>query len=282
MAGESGRCGVAPWLLFAALGSIGFVLAHDAITGDFLGFLPETIRAGLERAVGVPAPAAGEGSRWRLEYADYLYGGRSDVWLGAVLAILSSVGIVLIYRQEGNAVGTAFRALLIGLRVGLLLLLLVVLLPQLALHFERQGWPDLALVLDDSQSMSAIDSYREDHVRSAADALAAQAELSDEEKADVERAVAKAQSGGPAILTRACRLRLAQTLLTADGEAWLQQLMLKRRVRLHVYRCAARAERLADATTEAEIEKAGKAVAGLSAIASHDSSQLGGAVTASS
>src|SRR5262249_49387334 len=79
--------------------------------------------------------------------------------------------------------GGGARATMVGLRVGVLVMLLAIFLPQLRLHFERQGWPDVVLILDDSHSMSALDVYRDAKVKAAADALADKARLSDEEQA---------------------------------------------------------------------------------------------------
>ncbi|MGH9677572.1 MAG: hypothetical protein ACRD36_10765, partial [Candidatus Acidiferrum sp.] len=62
---------VLPFLLFAVVLTIGGILLHDAVTGDFLGFLPNSVRHGFENWLNVPEPAAGEGSRWRLEYSSY-------------------------------------------------------------------------------------------------------------------------------------------------------------------------------------------------------------------
>ncbi|MFO0928730.1 MAG: VWA domain-containing protein [Gemmataceae bacterium] len=263
----------APWLLFAALGGVGFVLAHNAWTGDFLGFLPETARALVERGFDIPPPATGEGSRWRLEYSSYLVDPRSDPWLIGALVLALPVAIAFVYRQEGHDIRPAVRLLLVGLRVGLLALLLFVFLPQLKLHFERQGWPDVVLLIDDSQSMAAHDVYRDDTVKGSADALARRSTLTETEKAELAKALAGRQG-----VTPASRLRLAQTFLTGDGEEWLRTLLARRKVRLHVYRCSTRAQRLADVTAGDELERATHAITDLRADPAHDSSQLGTAV----
>jgi len=46
----------APWVLFALVCGLAFILLHDAFTGDFLGFLPEPLRAMIERAFDIPPP----------------------------------------------------------------------------------------------------------------------------------------------------------------------------------------------------------------------------------
>jgi len=48
---------VAPWLLFTLVFLGTFVLLHDAWTGDFLGFLPDTMRRSVESWLDIPPPA---------------------------------------------------------------------------------------------------------------------------------------------------------------------------------------------------------------------------------
>jgi hypothetical protein len=178
-----------PWVLFVGVALVAFILLHNAWTGDFLGFLPETFRGWVERKLDIPPPSPGEGSRWRLEYTSYLWDAKADPWLATTLALLAVAAIVLIYLQEGTRVSRLIRGLLVGMRFGILVLLLAVFLPQLRLYFERQGWPDVVLIIDDSQSMSTFDAYRDERVKTAADALAVKAELTDEGKEELARAL---------------------------------------------------------------------------------------------
>jgi hypothetical protein len=262
-------------LVFAAVLTLGAVLLHHAVTGDFLGFLPEGLRQVVERWVGVPPPAPGEGSRWRLEYTPFFVDRHSDPWLAVGLVLAAAVGVVLIYRQEGHNISQWIRAILVALRLGLVAVLLAVLLPQLSLFFERQGWPDVVLLIDDSLSMSTFDVYREERVKNAADQLAQKAELTSDEQEALLHALASRPE-----LTKASRLRLAQTLLTqgTQGENWPSALLNQRKVRLHVYRCSTRAHRLADITTPEEVAGGLQAVRDLRADPENDSSQLGAAV----
>jgi hypothetical protein len=262
-----------PWVLFGCVALVAFILLHDVWTGDFLGFLPESLRSWVERKLDIPPPAPGEGSRWRLEYTSYLWDAKSDPWLATTLAVLAIAGIALIYVQEGTRISKLMRGVLVTLRIGVLILMLAVFLPQLRLYFERQGWPDVVLIIDDSQSMSTLDAYRDERIKAAADALAARAELTDEEKQELARALLVR-----ADLTKASRLRLAQTYLKGDGDTWLRNLLERRKVRLHVYRCSTRAARIADVTAPEELKKAVDAINGLKADAANDSSQLGTAV----
>src|SRR5262249_49673925 len=102
---------------------------------------------------------------------------------------------------------------------------------------------------------------------------AKKAQLSEKEKEEIAQAIALR-----ADLTPVSRLRLAQTLLTGQGDAWLRDLLLKRKVRVHVYRCATRAERRANVTSADELGNAVQSILEMRADPAHDSSQLGTAV----
>src|SRR5262249_40802459 len=158
------------------------------------GLIPDSLRGGWERALGVPPPAAGEGSHWRLEFLPYIWDTASDPWIAGFIALSGIVLIGWIYVKEGRSASGLYRGLLAGLRVCLLLLTLVVLLPQLKLWFERQSWPDLALILDDSTSMSTADRYTDPALKAVADQLAHVDGISGQD-----------------------RLALAQSLLTRDN-----------------------------------------------------------------
>jgi hypothetical protein len=246
---------VLPVVLFAFALAVGVVLLHDAVTGDFLGFLPDTLRRSAESGLGIPEPSEGEGTRWRLEYSSYFWDTATDPWLATVVAASALALTAFAYRRELRGSRRSLRWLLVGLRFGLVLALLAVLLPQLRLWFERQGWPDVVLLIDDSQSMSAVDRYREPAVQEAAAKLARTAGLS-----------------------QADRLKLAQLLVTGSEPDWLTALLKRRQVRLHVYHCSNRAHRLQSVTSGEDLATAIEAVKGLSADAGNDSSQLGTAI----
>src|SRR5262249_32328125 len=58
-----------------------------------------------------------------------------------------------------------------GLRLAILFLALVVLLPQLRLSFEREGWPDVVILVDTSQSCGVEDDYQDEDVKKQAERL---------------------------------------------------------------------------------------------------------------
>jgi hypothetical protein len=244
------------FLLYAVILLVGLVLLHAAWTGDFLGFLPDRFRAAVEAGLGVAPPAPGEGTHWRLESRPYLWDAASDPWLAGLIALAATALVVATYLREGRTTGKAYKLLLAGLRVCAVLLTLAVLLPQLRLWFERQSWPSLALVLDDSKSMSATDRYQDPQVREAADRLA--------------------QVAG---LTAPERLQLAQALLTRGRPDWLETLLTRRQVKVHVYHCSGRAARIADVTDGSDPNEKAAAVQKVRDLqAGGETSQLGTAV----
>jgi len=85
--------------------------------------------------------------------------------------------VVIIYLREGVTASRLYKLLLAGLRMFLVLLTLTVLLPQVRLWFEREGWPDVVIILDDSRSMSTIDEYQDPRVQEAAHRLAKETPL---------------------------------------------------------------------------------------------------------
>jgi hypothetical protein len=232
------------------------VVAHAAWSGDFLGFLPERFRRAVESALNISPPAPGEGTHWRLEFLAYLWSPAADPWLAGFLALVSAAMVALVYLQEGRTASTGYKLFLSGLRLSFILLTLAVFLPQLRLWFERQGWPDVALIIDDSRSMSAVDRYRDPKVAEAADRLAKLASLSEPN-----------------------RLQLAQALLAQSQPDWLESLLTNRNVKVHVYHCSGRAARLQDLTDAVDADQRQAALRSLADLKPEgESSQLGAAV----
>ncbi|MFL5242168.1 MAG: VWA domain-containing protein [Gemmataceae bacterium] len=245
-----------PIPLFALVLAVILVLAHYVWTADFLGFLPDSLRRGFEQAFNIPAPAAGEGSHWRLDFVSYIWDLQTDPWLAVALGFAVATLVVWIYKLEGaQRVRPAVKFILSGLRICYLLLVLMILLPQVSLCFERESWPDIVLLFDDSQSMSTVDAYQDEAAQAAAQ--------------DVAQA---------ANLTALERLRLAQALATRPDNDWLATLLRQRHVKIHVYHCSTRAARLADVADESELTNARQAIKELQASSANDSSQLGNAV----
>ncbi len=240
-------------LAACALG--GVLLLHAAWTDDLLGFLPADTRQALEASFGVPPASPGEGTRWRLEFLPFLTGRpATDRWLAGTAGAAAIALAVWLYRRElaQPRRGLSVALPLVGLRSALVLLTLGLLLPQVRLLFEREGWPDLVLLIDDSQSMGTADDYQDPRVKAKAEELARAAGL-----------------------TTAQRLQLAQALVTRADAAWLNAL-LARQARLHVFHCSSRVERLGEVDAAENLGAGADAVRGLKPAG--PTSQLGTAV----
>jgi hypothetical protein len=263
------------------------VVVHAALTGEFLGFLPAALRTPVEQWVGVPPAAPGEGTRWRLESLDYLTGdGRADRWLVAGGLVLAGIFVWQVYRRERPGTGAGGRVprwrnplLRLGtLRLGVIAVALAVLLPQVRLAFEREGWPDVVVVIDDSRSMGVVDSFRDPAVQARADELkreweriAAPRVQALRDRADeINRAIAKDPNSADAGRARdeltqiearvqdlktPHRLNLVKAMLASGSGDWLRALLNRRQMRVHVYRVSGQATRVAELNDPAQCEK---------------------------
>ncbi len=139
------------------------VVIHGLTAEHFLAFLPDNLRLFLERQWQVPHASAGEGTRWHLDWDAYLTGIRkTDLWIVLVLLIFFTLMNSWFYRQEplpnpSKRSWQSPRFTLAGLRMVLYIVLFMILLPEAQVQFEREGWPDIVLLFDDSQSMGIND-----------------------------------------------------------------------------------------------------------------------------
>ncbi len=106
----------------------------------------------IERLLGIQ-PSAGEGIVWNIDHAWYW-----PPWLTLIAAVLSIAFVAGIYLREGAAVSRRYRLMLAGVRL-LLLMIVALMIAQLSLSVKRTGLPSLAVVIDDSQSMTVADRY---------------------------------------------------------------------------------------------------------------------------
>jgi hypothetical protein len=204
---------------------------HAEWTGNPLGFLPHEWRNAIEKAAGVPAAAPGEGTKWRLEgFTAFFRHAATDRRAVGVVALACLALTAGVYVLERRAAGGSWRVVLpMLLRASAFLLALFVLLGQLRLAFDREGWPEVVVLLDDSASMSKADDFRDPAVRAKAEELA-----------------------GATNLSQVNRLRLAQMLLTRKGADWLDRLLREKQVRVHVYSVDTQARALASAEDESQ------------------------------
>jgi uncharacterized membrane protein len=178
--------------------------------------------------------------------------------IAVLIDVMGTALTIVIYVLEGNTVSLGYRLGLAGIRIALLQVIVVVLLPQFGLTFERESWPDIAILIDDSGSMSIKNEQLKDKgVREAAEALA---ELQGLKLKDADR------------------LALAKAVVTGGENDWLTRLIKEKKFRLHVYHFSSKAKRIADATVPKDVDDAIKAVNNLEATEKNDSTQIGAAV----
>lgn len=106
----------------------------------------------IERLLGVPS-APGEGTVWHLDH-----GWRWSLGATCLFVVLTAVFVWAIYARENPRASRLLRQLPAALRVAVILVVLFM-LAQLTLALHRTGLPYLAVVVDDSLSMTTADTY---------------------------------------------------------------------------------------------------------------------------
>ena len=275
------------------------ILIHAAQTGDFLGFAPDWFRGWIESWLGVPPPASGEATHWEpARKAVFLRDSGSDAWLLAGIALVAIGLVYFVYRAEAPNTSPAYKILLGGLRLFLILLALTVLLTQYEIRFDRQGWPDVVLLIDDSRSMGEPDYYQDEQQQEAVKLFGERIRQREEErlplrikvlqeeldqkreKADrqeIDALQQKIQNLKNQLVQvkspswRPTRLQLIQALLAQKDPDWLETLVGQRRVKIHIFHLDAngRAINLSDGEIALQdphkIERAKKGIADLEA-----------------
>lgn len=258
--------------LLAAAGLL-FVVGHEMFTNKPLGFLPDSWRDAVAGWLGVPTAGPGEGTRWWLEGTagasfarppkdagvlgglfHYLDQAVAHRWVQLGAVGLTVLGVVLLYALEGGGTDRRRRVILPALlRLAAVLLLGLVTLPQLRATFVQESWPDVVILLDTSASMATKDRFNDPAVRAKADELLASVNLPEGD-----------------------RLRLAQALLTRKDGEYLNQLLTRRQVRLHVYAMADQQRRVTELNEPGDVSAARKDIN--AAVADGEASRLGDAI----
>lgn len=106
----------------------------------------------LERVLGIET-GPGEGTTWSLTHT-----WNWAPWFTLLFAVFAVAFVVAVYLRESPQAPRLLRAFLAAIRLALVALV-VVMLAQFALSLERTGLPYVALILDDSLSMTIADRY---------------------------------------------------------------------------------------------------------------------------
>ena len=205
---------IAAVILLAIASLLIFAVIDAERTGRFLDFFPLSWRQDVETRLEIPPAAPGEGMRWRLEsFTAFARSGASDKRILVMLGSILVVGTFGLYRVQRRALPSGWPLLLPTLlRSTTYLLIAAVLLPQLQLAFDREGWPEVVILIDTSASMDTVDDLKDPQVLAKAEELANRTDLS-----------------------ARTRLKLAQLLLAQPNVDWLSRLLAEKQVRLYVY-----------------------------------------------
>ena len=156
----------------------------------------------IERLLGVHTEP-GEGMAWSLHHS-----WSWPAWLTLLFAVFAVVFVVTTYLRENRQSPTWFRLGLAGIRLALIGIVLLM-LAQFALSLQRTGLPYVAVLVDDSLSMSVVDRY------------------ADELQSLVERRI------GAIGYERPSRWNLARTLLIENKAALLRGIRKQHKLRMY-------------------------------------------------
>jgi len=159
----------------------------------------------VELFFGIGSSTAGEGRESRFEWTAPL-----ATWVTIALLVAAAVYVFVIYSREHTTRGAFWRYVLAGVRV-VLIGLVVFMMFRLVMRPFRTDLPDLVVVLDDSASMSHVDTYD-----------------------DASRLSAIKQRLADAQFNDATRANLAKTLLLEEDGDLLQQLNERYNVKFYL------------------------------------------------
>ena len=108
----------------------------------------------IERLLGVEA-GPGEGTVWSIEHS---WGW--PPWVTLLATVFAVTFVVMIYLRENREASRRLRLALAAVRLGILAIVLLM-IAQFMLSLERTGLPYVAVLVDDSLSMSIVDRYDE-------------------------------------------------------------------------------------------------------------------------
>lgn len=167
----------------------------------------------LERMLGIPRAAAGEGTAWELEHS-----WSWAPWVTLVFVALAAGFITICYLREAGSAGRAYRSALALARFALVAIV-AFMIAGFVLSLHRTGLPYVVVVLDESASMGIADRYDDEKLR----ALVAR----------------RLKAAG---LDQPTRLDLAKTVLVADNGALLRGIEKLYKLKVYFLSATARSQ----------------------------------------
>jgi hypothetical protein len=149
----------------------------------------ENVQELLNSLFGIEPPGPGQDTAWELNFPRAW-----PSWTLLAILVVAALYFFALYRREGTSTTPRIKLLLTVARWSLVALLLVM-LAEVDLRIDRRGLPYLAVVVDDSASMSIADHYDDSKADSAAQALTQAAGLTSSSRLDLAKAVLLSRQG---------------------------------------------------------------------------------------
>ncbi len=204
-----------------------------------------TLPAWVARLLGVEAGHE-EGTIWSLEHT-----WAWPPWITLLFLVFAVVFVVVVYLHEGRRTRRPYRLMLAAIRLCLVAIVLVM-IAQVALSLKRTGLPYVAVLVDDSGSMTIVDRY------------------DDKRRAKLDQRLRQAQPDSYEL----SRWNLARTLLTERDGALLARIARDYKLRVYFLENSPRGVRPSGGAGVEELLKEIKAIENPSV----ESSRLGAAV----
>ena len=167
------------------------------------------LKAVVEWYLGIPPADPGQGTAWTYSHKTPWPSGMPD-WAVLLCGLGLLAFIIWVYIRDASRCRWPARVGLMGLRL-LAVVLIGVMLTELTLSVDRTGLPFIAVMIDQSASMSLEDQY----------------------EGDIETAI-KELIAKQATQDRS-RLGIAKTLLTRDDGEFLKRLVERHKIRIYQF-----------------------------------------------
>lgn len=151
------------------------------------------VKNALEWYFGIAPAEPGQGTAWSVAWRTPWPMGIPP-WLLLLLMLAVIAGVVFVYHRDARNLAWRMRMLLIGLRL-LSISVLLVLLSEVTLSVERTGLPSLAILVDESASMSLEDQYDDAQAKVAVTSLTSELQGEPANRFNLVRALLRREQG---------------------------------------------------------------------------------------